>query len=244
MSTYPNDPAPVSDDPEVLRRQIEQTRANLSRDVDALGDAASPGNVARRQAEKVTDKVRGAGHSLKEKVMGSDDPYGTEPGLVGRATGTVSDLGHRVGDGTSDLGSRVGNAAGSAQQTLASAPSAARRQTRGNPLAAGLMALGAGWLLGSLLPGSEKERELAVAAKDQVRDSDLVHQAVDEAKAVAQEVVEGAKPQAQEAVEQVRQSATEGVEHVKEDATGATEDVRTSAQQSKDAVQDHREQQG
>lgn len=237
MSTYPTDPTtPMSDDPEVLRQQIEQTRAELSRDVDALGEAASPGNVARRQAEKVGDKVRGAGHSLKEKVMGSDDPYdayGTEPGLTGRAGDAVSDLGHRVGD-----------AAGSAQQTLASAPAAARRQTRGNPLAAGVIALGAGWLLGSLLPASEKERELAVTAKERVQDSDLVDQAVGEVKAVAQQVVEEVRPQAQEAVDQVRQSATESVEHVKEEASSATDDVRSSAQESKDAVQEHREQQG
>lgn len=240
MSTYPNDPAPVSDDPEVLRRQIEQTRAELSRDVDALGEAASPGNVARRQAEKVGDKVRGAGHSLKEKVMGSDDPYGSEPGLVGRATDGVSDMGHRIGDTTSEMGSRMGDAAGSAQQTLASAPDVAKRQTRGNPLAAGVIALGAGWLLGSLLPGSEKERELAVTAKDQVRDSGIV----DEAKSVAQEVVEDVKPQAQEAMDQVRQSASESVEHVKDEAGTTTEDVKTSAQESKDAVQEHRQQQG
>jgi ElaB/YqjD/DUF883 family membrane-anchored ribosome-binding protein len=256
MSTYPTDPTtPMSDDPDVLRRQIEQTRAELSRDVDALGEAASPGNVARRQAEKVTDKVRGAGHTLKEKVMGSDDPYGSEPGLAGRAGetvsgaghrvgDTVSDLGHRVGDTTSELGHRVGDVAGSAQQTLASAPEMARRQTRGNPLAAGLVALGAGWLLGSLLPGSEKERELAVTARERMRDSDLVDQAVQEVRSAGQHVVEEVRPRAQEAVDQVRQSATESVEHVKEEATTATEDVRSSAQESKDAVQEHREQQG
>ena len=264
MSTYPTDPTPTSDDPEVLRQQIEQTRAELSRDVDALGEAARPGNVARRQAEKVTDKVRGAGHTIKEKVMGSDDPYDAEPGIVGRAAEKASEVGSRVGDTASGLGStvgetasgigstvgdtasglgsRVGDVAGSAQQTLASAPSAARRQAQGNPLAAGVVALGVGWLLGSLLPGSQKERELAVTAKDQVRESDLVHQAVDEARSVAQQVVEGVKPQAQEAVDQVRQSASESVETVKGEASSATEDVRTSAQESKDAVQEHRQQ--
>ena len=60
MSTYPTDPTPMSDDPEVLRRQIEQTRSDLSRDVDALGEAASPGNVARRQAEARSASTIGA----------------------------------------------------------------------------------------------------------------------------------------------------------------------------------------
>jgi hypothetical protein len=235
MSTYPTDPGtrrsdgvPTSDDPEVLRRQIEQTRAELSRDVDALGEAASPGNIARRQTEKVADTVRGAGHSLKEKIMGSDDPYDTEPGLTGRASGAASGVGEKVGD-----------VAGSARDTVAAAPSAVKQRTRGNPLAAGLVALGAGWLLGSLLPSSEKERELAVTAKEQARDSGLV----DEVRSVAQQVVEEVKPRAQEAADQVRAAATESVETVKQDASSAADDVRSSAEESKDAVQEHRDQQ-
>lgn len=221
MSTYPTDPTPMSDDPEVLRRQIEQTRSDLSRDVDALGEAASPGNVARRQAEKVSETVTGAGRSLKEKVMGSDDP-GSGPGM-----------GQRASDAASDVGERVGEVAGSARDTVASAPTQARRETRGNPMAAGLIALGAGWLLGSLLPGSEKERELAVTAKERVGDSGLV----DEVRSVAQDVVEDVKPQAQEAADQVKQSASESVEHVKDEAGSAAEDVKVSAQESKKNVQ-------
>ena len=74
MSTYPTDPTPMSDDPKVLRRQIEQTRSDLSRDVDALGEAASPGNVARRQAEKVSDTVTGAGRMASQALGGYHDP--------------------------------------------------------------------------------------------------------------------------------------------------------------------------
>ena len=219
MSTYPTDPTPMSDDPEVLRRQIEQTRSNLSRDVDALGEAASPGNVAKRQAEKVGDTVLGAGRSLKDKVMGSDDDWS------------------RSSSSGPGVGERVGELAGSARDTVATAPAQARRQTRGNPMAAGLVALGAGWLLGSLLPGSEKERELAVAAKEQVQDSGVV----EEVKAVAQEVVEQVKPAAQEAAEQVKATAAAGVDTVKQDASSAAEDVRASVQESKDTVQEQRE---
>ena len=46
------------------------------------------------------------------------------------------------------------------------AATAARRQTQGNPLAAGLIAFGVGWLVSSLLPDSQKERELAHQLKD------------------------------------------------------------------------------
>ncbi|RIK14651.1 MAG: hypothetical protein DCC50_10565 [Acidobacteria bacterium] len=227
MSNYPDQPVPTSDDPEVLRAEIERTRMDLSRDVDALGEAASPGNVARRQVDKARDRVRGAGRSLKEKVMGSDDPYDDEPGLTGRASEAVG-----------EMGSQVGDLAGSAKDAVAGAPAAARRQTRGNPMAAGMVALAAGWLVGSLLPSSAKERELSTAAKERVQDSGVV----EEAKSVAKEVVEDVKPQAQEAMDAVKQSAGDGAEHVKEEARCATEDVRASAQESKDAVQEHRDQ--
>ena len=44
MSNYLNEMTDVhrSDDPEVIRRDIEATRADLSRDVDALTEKVSP----------------------------------------------------------------------------------------------------------------------------------------------------------------------------------------------------------
>ncbi len=227
MSNYPTDPVPASDDPEVLRAEIERTRMDLSRDVDALGEAASPGNVARRQVDKARDRVRGAGHSLKEKVMGSDDPWDDEPGLTGRAS-----------DAVDQVGSQVGDLAGSAKDAVTGAPAAARRQTRGNPMAAGVVALAAGWLVGSLLPSSAKERELSTTAKENVQDSGVV----EEARSVAQDVVEQVKPQAQEAVDAVKETAGQSAEHVKDEARSATEDVKASAQDSKETVQEHRNQ--
>lgn len=224
MTMNPDVP-PTTDDPEVLRAQIAQTRANLSRDVNALGEAVSPSNVARRQAEKVTDSVRGAGRSLKEKVMGSDDPYDTSPGVTERAQWAAEDAGHAVAD-----------AAGSARDAVASAPSAARRRTQGNPLAAGLIALGAGWLIGSLLPASQKERELAVTAKEQAQEHG--QPVVDEVRSMAQEIVDDVRPQAEQAVDDVKDTAQEGVDHVKDEATTQTEQVKDSAQDSAQRVKD------
>lgn len=225
MTTNPDVPR-TTDDPEVLRAQIAQTRANLSRDVNALGEAVSPSNVARRQAEKVTGSVKDAGRSLKEKIMGSDnDPYDTSPGVGQRAQWAAE-----------DAGSAVSDAAGSARDAMASAPAMARRKAQGNPLAAGLIALGAGWLLGSLLPGTEKERELAVAAREQAQDHG--QPLVEEVKAAAQEVVEAVKPQAEQAAEDLKATAQEGVDTVKEEASTQTEQVKASAQDSARSVQE------
>lgn len=57
----------MSTDPDVIRADIERTRANLSDDVNALADEVNPKNVVRRKTQKVT----GAFGSMKDTVMGS-----------------------------------------------------------------------------------------------------------------------------------------------------------------------------
>ena len=74
--------------PEEIRRDIERTRAELSDNVNALGDGANPANVARRQVDKVKDGAA----SLKHRVFGDPhDPW--DDGAVGdvqtRAAGAV-----------------------------------------------------------------------------------------------------------------------------------------------------------
>ena len=79
------------------------------------------------------------------------------------------------------------------------------RQTQGNPLAAGLIAFGVGWLVSSLLPASEKEKQLAQQAETAVREhKDTL---LEPAKQAAQEIGEQLKPAAQEAVESVKATA-------------------------------------
>ena len=60
----------MTNDPDVIRADIERTRGDLSRDVNALGEAVSPGNVAKRQAGKVGESISGAATSVKERVLG------------------------------------------------------------------------------------------------------------------------------------------------------------------------------
>jgi uncharacterized protein YjbJ (UPF0337 family) len=236
MSTNPPTP-PTSDDPEVLRAQIAETRSNLSRDVNALGEAVSPSNVARRQAEKVTDGVKDAGRSLKEKIMGSDNPYdNNSPGLGQRAHGAAD----AAQGAAQDARHAVADAAGSARDAVSDAPAMARRKTQGNPLAAGLVALGAGWLIGSLLPASERERELAVSAKEQAQE--FSQPVMDEAKAMAQDIVDDVRPQAEQAVEDLKGTAQEGLDHVKDEASSQAEDVKDSAQDSAGSVKEQRSQ--
>jgi hypothetical protein len=72
MSSYSNDTATTSiagrgADPDLIRRDIEATRADLSRDVDALTEKVSPGRVVGRRV----DRAKAAVGSVKAKVMGS-----------------------------------------------------------------------------------------------------------------------------------------------------------------------------
>ena len=192
-----------SNDPDQLRAEIERTRSDLSQNVNALGEAVTPGNIAKRQV----DKVAGAAVGLKDKVMG-----------------TVDDATSSAADTASGVGDRVGEV-----------KDQAARKARGNPMAAGLIALGAGWLLGSLLPASDKERELTAAAKEKAQPM------VDEVKNVAQEAAENLKEPAQQAAESLKATAQDAVETVKAEGQQATETVKASAAESADSVKEHQQ---
>ena len=68
-----------------------------------------------------------------------------------------------------------GSAAESATDTVREIPHQVRSRTAGNPLAAGVIALGIGWLIGSLLPASQPEQQMSQKVKEavtpQLRDS-------------------------------------------------------------------------
>ncbi len=197
----------TSNNPEELRTEIEQTRANLSQNVNALGEAVTPGAIARRQV----DKVKGAGVGVKDKIMGSAD-----------------DARSSVSGSASGLGDSAGNMAGNAQQS-------ARRKTQGNPLAAGLIALGAGWLVGSLLPASEKERQAAATVKEKAQP------VVSEAQSLAKDAAQNLQQPAQDAVDSVKATAQDAAETVKSEGQTAGQDVKASVQDSKDTVQQHQQ---
>src|SRR5690242_6593271 len=111
----------TSSDPDVIRRQIEDTRRELSYDVDALNEKVNPARVMDRRVSA----AKGRMSRVKEKVMGSaqDTTYQAQ-GVAFNAAGTVQD------------------AASTAVETVQQAPDMVVRQTQGNPLAAGLIAFG------------------------------------------------------------------------------------------------------
>jgi len=215
----------TSSDPDVIRRQIEDTRRELSYDVDALNEKVNPARVMDRRVSAAKGRMT----SLKEKVMGSAQE--TTSSVQGRA----SDVAGSMQDAASSAAESVQSAASSAATAVQQAPDTVVRQAQGNPLAAGLIAFGVGWLVSSLLPASQKEQELAQQAQDVVREhKDTL---LEPAKQAAQEMGEQLKPAAQQAVEEVKSTAQEAAETVKDESRAAAQDVQGQAQQSKETVQ-------
>lgn len=196
----------MSENPDAIRADIEATRARLGTNVDAVADKVTPSHIVQRQTDKVKDAVFG----VKEKVMGAAD----------HTAGNVHAAGGSASSHLSDAGSAV-----------ADAPHLAKAKTQGNPLAAGLMAFGAGLLVSSLIPASQKEREAADALKT------AAEPLTTELTEAAQHVAEGLKEPAQAAMENVKATATDAAQNVKGEGQVAVSDVKDRATDAKDNVQ-------
>lgn len=188
----------MSNNPDQIRQEIEDTRGRLSSEVNALTETVSPSNVARRQA----DKVAGIATSVKERVMGAADDLSS--------TGA-------------DAASTVGHAPNAAVDQ-------ARQKTEGNPLAAGLIALGVGWLVGSMLPASAKEKQAAISLKEKAQPL------VEEAKAMAQDTAQELKEPAMQAAQSIKETAVEGKENLTQEAKSTADDLTSQAQTSAEHV--------
>ena len=200
----------MSENPDAIRADIEATRARLGTNVDAVADKVTPSHIVQRQTDKVKEGVKDAVFGVKEKVMGAAEHAG---GTVGSASGTA-------GSALGDAGAAVGDA-----------PAQLKTKARGNPLAAGLIAFGAGLLVSSLIPASQKEREAADALKTAAEP--LTTELTDAAKHVA----EGLKEPAQEAMENVKATAADATGNVKAEGQDAVADVKDRTAQAKDTVQ-------
>jgi hypothetical protein len=179
--------------------EIEQTRANLSRDIDELSDKVSPGRVVQRRKEA----ARGRIGALRDKVMGSAPGPGA------------------AGDRLSSAGHSVGSSASGAVDTL-------QQKAEGNPLAAGVLAFGAGMVLSALLPATEKEAQAASRAVDAAKQHGVADQAKSVGQDVAQDLTESAKQSAQEVAESakesaetVRQEGRSSAENIRDQATSS-----------------------
>lgn len=221
-----------------LRAEIDQTREDLTRDVDLLAEKTSPSKIVERRVERTKRGISG----LKDKVMGSsgsDDEYGTSygsssSGVSGAAssakdsvTGAAGSAKDSVSGAAQGAVSTVSDAASSVTDAASGAVGSVKQQAEGNPLAAGVVAFGIGWLVSSLLPASRSEQRVAKRAVDTVKEQGAP--VIEQAKQAAQEVGQNLQSSAQDAAQQVKEKAQDATETVKQEAQGAAQDVKQTA---------------
>jgi hypothetical protein len=180
----------MGQDPDAIREDIEQTRADMSETVEAIGYKA---DVPSRAKDKVSQTV----DNMKNKVSG------TATRAREAVTGTTS----RVGDATPS-GSEV-------KQTTRRVAGVAKE----NPLGLAIGAVAIGFLAGLAMPSTRVEDEKLGPVAEQVRDKvkETGQEAVERGKQVAQEVASTAtetakqqtREQGQELAESTRQNAQE-----------------------------------
>jgi hypothetical protein len=179
----------MGQDPDAIREDIEQTRADMSETVEAIGYKA---DVPSRAKDKVSQTV----DNVKNKVSG------TATRAKEAVTGTTS----RVGEATPSGGQvkqQAKRAVGLAQE---------------NPLGLAVGAVALGFLAGLAVPSTQMENQRLGPVADQVKDKvkETGQEALDRGKQVAQEVAssaaETAKERTQEHGQDLAQSATQNAQ--------------------------------
>ena len=162
----------TAENPQQIRQEIEQTRADLSITLDEIGDRVSPGRIVQRRK----DRVRGRWDDLRTRVMGSAPVGATSSGLSsvsekgssmgqaisnapGQVSNAASSAGSSISSAASSAAGTVSSAASSVAETASNAPDQLKQQAQGRPLVAGAVALGAGLLAAAQIPPSKAEQQ-------------------------------------------------------------------------------------
>lgn len=217
----------MSNDPNVIRQEVEISRAELTTDVDALTNKVNP----RRMATGRVERVRGRLGQIKDKVMGTAT-HGREAAGQ-RASGAR----HQVTETAQQAPGAVKGAAHQASEAVSSvpdraraAPQMSRERTEGNPLAAGLIAFGVGLLASSLIPPSRREQQLAAQAKHEAMEhSGEIKQ---QAGGMASQMQGDLRKPMRHAAQSVGAKAAESASAVRERGTSAAQQVQGQARES------------
>ena len=199
----------MGEDPDRIRREIEQTRAEMSETVDALGYKADVKSRAKESLQEKRDSAKesvvGATQSVKEKLVGAKDSVS---GTAGSATS-------RVSDATPDreqIKSQARQAKGLAQE---------------NPLGLAIGSIAVGFIAGLLVPATRIEDEKLGQMSDQV---------IEKAKETGQEALEHGKEVVQETAQAATEAAQDVAQTAKDSGQSHAEEVRGTAQEKVEEV--------
>jgi hypothetical protein len=172
----------MGQDPDALRQDIEQTRADMGATVGAVGYKA---DVPSRAKDAVSDKVE----TMKSKV--SDTATRAKEAVTGAA----------------DRASAATPSRGEVNQTTRQVVGLAKE----NPLGLAIGAVAIGFLAGLAVPSTRVEDERLGPVADQVKDKvkETGQEAVDRGRQVAQEVASTATQTAKEKTQEQGQELAE-----------------------------------
>jgi ElaB/YqjD/DUF883 family membrane-anchored ribosome-binding protein len=190
----------MGQEPDRIREEIEQTRAEMSETVDALGYKA---DVKSRAKENLQDKR----DSAKESILGVKDR------IVGAGDSVTSTVSDRTPD-TEQVKHKARQAKSVAQE---------------NPLGLAIGSLAVGFLAGMLIPSTRVEDEKIGPIADDVKDKvkETGQEALEHGKQVAQDAAQSAqetvKESGQQHAQEVKESAQQSAQGVKEGAASSSD---------------------
>ena len=189
----------MGQDPDAIRQDIEQTRAEMSETVEAIGYKA---DVPSRAKDAVSEKVE----NVKSAVSGT----------ATRAKEAVT--------GAADRANAATPSGGEVRQTTRQAVGMAKE----NPLGLAIGAVAIGFLAGLAVPSTRVEDEKLGPMADQVKEKvkETGQEAVDRGRQVAQEVAstatDTARSSAQEHGQQLADNAKHSAQDVRSQAGGSS----------------------
>jgi gas vesicle protein len=198
----------VGQDPDEIRQEIEQTRAQMGETVEAIGYKA---DVPSRAKEAVAGKAESVRSRISETASRARDAV----------TGTASSAGEEV----SGVASRVSEATPSGRDVKRTARRAAGLAQE-NPLGMAIGAIALGFLAGLAAPTTRVEDEKLGPVADQVKDKvkETGQEAFERGRDVAQQA-------ARSAVDTARQQGQQQGEELAESARQSADDVRGQVRQ-------------
>jgi len=192
----------MGEDPDRIRREIEQTRAEMGETVDALGYKT---DVKARAKDSIQDKkesVMGVAQSAKDRLVGAGES----------AKSSVVGAGQTVGDKTPDT------------DQVKYQARRAKSVAQENPLGLAVGSLAVGFLAGMLIPSTRVEDEKLGSMSDEVIDrvKETGQEALERGKQVAQEAAQSAQETAKESGQQQAQGLKSSAQdHAQEAASSA-----------------------
>jgi Protein of unknown function (DUF3618) len=190
-------------DPDAIREEIEQTRAEMTETVEAIGYKA---DVPSRAKEKVSEKMDAARSKVSEAAS--------------RAKEAVAGSTASAGDTAGGAASRVREATPSGEQVKQQARRAAGLAQE-NPLGLAIGAAAIGFLAGLAIPSTRVEDQRLGPVADEVKErvKETGQEALERGKEVAREAAsstaEAAKEQGQDLAASAKQRGQEVREQVR-----------------------------